>query len=212
MAEKKILGSELPVLTVKESRRIANIIRNEETDSSTITLASKMGASAKLHSTVETLQEDVIVVDKSIKKTVEVKEVYTTIFDFGAEGGAEETPDKVIYTTAEGEIALVKKASKKYNFAYKRLYSDCLSRMSAFLLTCKDSTDPKVKAMYDKLCLEVLDNVSIAFNLSTDDKKRWIDKIEDGSLPSYLKTYVQVIEEPTPMFDILFTEKEGGEE
>ena len=210
MEEKKILGSELPTLTVKESRRIANIIRNEEADSSTITLASKMGASAKLHSTVETLQEDVQVVDKSIKSTVEVKEVYTTIFDYGVEGG-DETADKVVYTTAEGEIALIKKPSKKYNFSYKRLYADALSRLSAFLLICKDSTDPKVKAMYDKLALEVLDNLSVAFNLSADDKKRWIDKIDDGSLPSYLKTYVQVVEEPTPMFDILFTEK-GGEE
>ena len=211
MEEKKILGSELPTLTVKESRRIANIIRNEEADSSTITLASKMSASAKLHSTVETLQEDVQVVDKSIKSTVEVKEVYTTIFDYGVEGG-DEIADKVVYTTAEGEIALVKKPSKKYNFSYKRLYVYALSRLSAFLLTCKDSTDPKVKAMYDKLASEVLDNITIGFNLSADDKKRWIDKIEDGSLPSYLKTYVQVVEEPTPMFDILFTEKEGGEE
>lgn len=211
MEEKKILGSELPTLTVKESRRIANIIRNEEADSSSITLASKMGASAKLHSTVETLQEDVQVVDKSIKSTVEVKEVYTTIFDFGAEG-TDETADKVVYTTADGEIALVKKSSKKYNFAYKRLYADALSRLSAFLLTCKDSTDPKVKAMYDKLASEVLDNMTIGFNLSPEDKKRWMDRIDDGSLPLFLKTYVQVIEEPTPMFDILFTEKEGGEE
>lgn len=188
--ENKILGKEIPVLTIKESRAIANIVRNETKE---VSLASRMGASSKLHSTVEILSDDIAVIDSSIKEDIKEEVVYTTIFDHGVED-----KDKVVYTTEDGEIALVKKSSSTYTFTFKRFNSQC--RMWLAVLLKKYPED-----INSKFLLESLNYCDVSFTINKD---KFIKDYASGTLPEILKEFIKAVPETAPMFDVLYSMKE----
>jgi hypothetical protein len=197
--ENKILGQEIPTLTIKESRKIANIIRNDEED---LSLASKIGASTKLHSTVDILSEDINVVDTSIKKSVKEEIVYTTIFDHGVEGIDK---DKVVYTTEEGDITLVKKVPSVVNIKYKSFNAYCRELLSSLLIDCSDKSAAKA-------LIEALPFCTVSFSIDKDCKAKIEEALDKGTIPTSLVSFVTASKEAVPMFDILYTSKEGGEE
>lgn len=202
--KKQILGNEIPQLTIKESRKIANIIRNDESE---VSLAAKMGAASKLHSTVEILNEDVAVVDDSIKQEVKSEVVYTTIFDYGVED-----KDKVVYTTDEGKITLVKKVKPTVNIRYKA-FNNYMRELLMVILHRASKTDDEDLNFFVKEFEEALPLCSTSFSIDKDNKKVWESKVDDKTLSLNLCKFVITSHVHTPMFDVLYTVKEkGGEE
>ena len=208
MAENKILGKDIPTLTVKESRKVANIIRNEESTESSVSLAVKMGASSKLHFTVDSLSEDLNVVDTSIKSSIKEEVVYTTIFD------TEEDKDKIVYTTDEGEISLVRKPSFTVDIRHKAFAIEARQTLNFIISTLVDNKffgDATLETSVENL-KDILAFSKVSFSVDKDIKKRWEDAADKGTLPSSIDCFMKRVEEPVPLFDVLYTVKEGGEE
>lgn len=198
---KKILGTDVPTLTIKESRKVANILRNSDKENS-LSLAVKMGASSKLHSTVDTLKEDLSTVDSDIKKSIKEEVVYTTLFDYGIED-----KETVVYSTGDGEIAFVKKGASSFEFRNRAFHYHCCRIFNNLRSACKEGSLENIVKNLELLEI-ALSYGKVKFNI---DKDALLKAYKDGSLPDCLKFYIKPKAEAVPMIDILYTEKEGEE-